>query len=162
MINNKKLIECAKKTGYKIIYLLHPAMSGQLEDFTRNDFVDIIPATGNINYEDILTRSSLMVTDYSGVQFDFAYQRKVLVYYHPDALPPHYDAGGLDYETMGFGPICKNEEQIVDELCENMKNKCKIKDEYKRRADDFFAYDDFDNCKRILNQIDKYLESIKM
>lgn len=162
LINNKKLIECAKKTGYKIIYLLHPAMSGQLEDFTRNDFVDIIPATGNINYEDILTRSSLMVTDYSGVQFDFAYQRKVLVYYHPDALPPHYDAGGLDYETMGFGPICKNEEQIVDELCENMKNKCKIKDEYKRRADDFFAYDDFDNCKRILNQIDKYLESIKM
>lgn len=160
LINNTKLINCAKECGYKLVYLLHPAMSGQLEDFGKNDFVDIIPATGNVNYEDILTRAALMVTDYSGVQFDFAYQRKVLVYYHPDALPPHYDAGGLDYETMGFGPICKTEEQIVDELCENMRNGCVIKDLYKKRADDFFAFDDFNNCERILKAVDTYLEKI--
>ncbi len=160
LINNNKLIECAKKNGYKIIYLLHPAMSGQLEDFTRNDYVEIIPATGNVNYEDILTRSALMVTDYSGVQFDFAYQRKVLIYYHPDALPPHYDDGGLEYETMGFGPICKNEEQIVNELCDNMNNGCKIASKYKQRADKFFAYDDFNNCKRILDKIDEYFQEI--
>ena len=160
LINNKKLIECAKKNGYKIIYLLHPAMSGQLEDFTRNDYVDIIPATGNVNYEEILTKSALMVTDYSGVQFDFAYQRKVLVYYHPDKLPPHYDDGGLEYDTMGFGPVCKTEEQIVDELCNNMDNGCKISDKYKERADRFFAFDDHNNCKRILNKIDDYLDSL--
>lgn len=160
LINNDKLINCAKEYGYKLVYLLHPAMSGQLEDFVGNDYVSIIPATGNINYEDILTRASLMVTDYSGVQFDFAYQRKVLVYYHPSALPPHYDAGGLDYTTMGFGPICENEEQIVNELCENMKNGCVIKDLYKKRADDFFAFDDFNNCERILKTVDAYLEKI--
>ena len=161
LINNKELIKCAKDTGYRIIYLLHPAMSGQLEDFEKNDFVDIIPATGNINYEDILTRSALMLTDYSGVQFDFAYQRKVLVYYHPEKLPPHYDAGGLKYDTMGFGPICKNEEQVVSELCYNMKNGCIINDKYKKRADDFFAYDDFNNCERILKRIEEYLDEIK-
>lgn len=160
LINNKELIECAKKTGYKIIYLLHPAMSGQFEDFTRNDYVEIIPATGDINYEEILTKSSLMVTDYSGVQFDFAYQRKVLVYYHPDKLPPHYDDGGLEYETMGFGPICKTEEQIVNELCNNMNNGCKIADKYRDRADRFFEYDDFNNCKRILNKIDEYFDEL--
>ena len=66
-------------------------MSAQLEDFDRNDYVELIPATGDMSYEKILTESSLMVTDYSGVQFDFAYQRKPLVYYHPDALPPHYE-----------------------------------------------------------------------
>lgn len=161
LINNKELIDCAKENGYKIIYLLHPAMSGQLEDFTKNDFVEIVQATSDINYEDILTRSALMVTDYSGVQFDFAYQRKVLVYYHPDTLPPHYDAGGLDYETMGFGPICKNEEQIVKELCTNMKNGCIIQDEYKKRSDKFFAFDDFDNCKRILEAVDNYFSNKK-
>ena len=161
LINNKELIDCANKTGYKIIYLLHPAMSGQLEDFDKNEFVDIIPATGDINYEKILTESSLMVTDYSGVQFDFAYQRKPLVYYHPDRLPPHYDTGLLDYETMAFGPVCKNEEQIVSELCDYMRTSCVIKEEYKKRGDRFFAFDDFGSCERIYNEIISYLKEIK-
>lgn len=160
LINNKELIECAKKEGYKIIYLLHPAMSGQFQDFTRNDYVEIVAATSNMNYEDILTRSSLMVTDYSGVQFDFAYQRKALIYYHPDKLPPHYDDGGLEYETMGFGPICKTEQQVVKELCENMKNGCIIKDKYRQRANQFFKFSDFNNCERILNVVDNYLHDI--
>lgn len=161
LINNRELIDCANSTGYKIIYLLHPAMSGQLEDFDRNEFVDIIPATGDINYEKILTESSLMVTDYSGVQFDFAYQRKPLVYYHPDTLPPHYDAGLLDYETMAFGPVCKNEQQIVSQLCDYMRNNCVIKEKYKINADNFFAFDDFGNCERIYNEIISYLKEIK-
>lgn len=161
LINNRELIDCAKETGYKIIYLLHPAMSGQLEDFDRNEFVDIVPATGDINYEKILTESSLMVTDYSGVQFDFAYQRKPLVYYHPDRLPPHYDVGLLDYETMAFGPVCKNEEQIVSELCDYMKNSCVIKEKYRTNADKFFAFDDFNNCERIYNEVIAYLKKIE-
>jgi len=161
LINNKELIDCANKTGYKIIYLLHPAMSGQLEDFDKNEFVDIVPATGDINYEKILTESSLMVTDYSGVQFDFAYQRKPLVYYHPDKLPPHYDAGLLDYETMAFGPVCKNEQQIVSELCDYMRNNCVIKEKYRTNADKFFAFDDFGNCERIYNEVISYLKQIK-
>lgn len=160
LINNKELIECANQTGYKIIYLLHPAMSGQLEDFDKNEYVDIIPATGDINYEKILTESSLMVTDYSGVQFDFAYQRKPLVYYHPDRLPPHYDAGIIDHETMGFGPICKNEKQVVAELCDYMRNECRIKQNHKENADRFFAFDDFNNCERIHATIKEYLKGI--
>lgn len=153
LINDETLIDCAKRTGYRIVYLLHPAMSAQLEDFDRNDYVELIPATGDVSYEKILTESSLMVTDYSGVQFDFAYMRKCLIYYHPDQLPPHYDEGGLIYSTMGFGPICTNHEQIVDELCRAMERGCATEQEYIRRADDFFAYDDHDNCRRIYEAI---------
>ena len=130
LINDAKLISCAKECGYRIIYLLHPAMSAQSVDYERNDYVQIVEATGNMSYEKILTESSLMVTDYSGVQFDFAYMRKPILYYHPDTLPPHYEAGGLIYETMGFGPICQNHEEIVENLCEYMKNQCKMKEMY--------------------------------
>lgn len=158
LINDRKLIESAQKNNYQIIYLLHPAISAQKEDFERNDFVKIIAATDDMNYEKILTESSLMVTDYSGVQFDFAYMRKPLVYYHPDELPPHYDAGGLDYETMGFGPICKNNEEIVTTLCDYMENNCQMKEEYIKRADNFFEYSDHNNCERIYDTIKKYME----
>lgn len=161
LINDPDLIACAKRTGYKLIYLLHPAMSSQAEDFDRNDYVDIVQATGDMSYEKILTESSLMVTDYSGVQFDFAYQRKPLVYYHPDTLPPHYEAGGLIYDTMGFGPICKNHEQVVSTLCAYMEQGCKMEEEYVKRADDFFYYDDFHSCERIYKEVRAFLDDPK-
>lgn len=158
LINDPTLIDCAKRNGYRIIYLLHPAMSAQMEDFDRNEFVELMPATGDMSYEKILTESSLMVTDYSGVQFDFAYMRKPIVYYHPDELPPHYDAGGLIYETMGFGPIVRNHQQIIKELCAAMERGCVSEPEYIRRADDFFAFSDHNNCERIYKEIKKWAE----
>lgn len=158
LINDEKLINKAKEKGYKIIYLLHPAISAQKDDFTPNPYVELMAATDDMNYEDILTRSSVMVTDYSGVQFDFAYMRKVLVYYHPDELPPHYEAGGLKYDTMGFGPICKNNKEIVDTLCMYMDNNCVTEEKYKKRADDFFAFNDHNNCERIYMEVKKYME----
>ena len=160
LINNKELIKCAQKNGYKIVYLLHPTLSGQIDDFDKNDSVDIIAATGNISYEKILTESSLMVTDYSGVQYDFAYQRKPILYFHPDELPPHYDSS-LNYERDGFGPIIKKEKELVKELCNKMDNNCTNDIKYINRANNFFAFDDFNNCKRIVSEIDKYLEDKK-
>lgn len=153
LINDQQLISCAKEFGYGIVFLLHPAMSAQMEDYDKNEYVKIVQATGDMSYEKILTESSLMVTDYSGVQFDFAYQRKPVLYYHPDALPPHYTEGGLIYDTMGFGPICKEHGELVENLCEYMQNGCRMKKEYKERADKFFAYDDFNNCERIYQEI---------
>lgn len=158
LINDQRLITCARDTGYRIIFLLHPAMSAQMEDYDRNDFVELMQATGDMSYEKILTESSLMVTDYSGVQFDFAYQRKPLIYYHPEELPPHYTEGGLIYETMGFGPICTGHEQIVETLCQYMKDGCRMQPEYQKRADQFFAFDDFNNAERIFREVMEFEE----
>ena len=157
LINDERLIEYAKKYNYKLIYLIHPILSPQMKDFTTNDYVEIIPGAGSVSYEKILSEASLMLTDHSGVQFDFAYMRKPLVYYHPDTLPPQYDEGGLKYETMGFGPVCKNHEQVVDALCDYMANNCVIKDEYKQRVENFFGYDDHKNCERVYEAAMKYI-----
>lgn len=158
LINDEKLIACAKKTGYKIIYLLHPAASAQIDDFDRNDYVELIPAASDMNYEKILTESSLMVTDYSGVQFDFAYQRKPLIYYHPKTLPPHYDESkAYVYEKDAFGPLIDNHDDMVNVLCEYMQNGCKMKTEYVERANKFFAYDDFGSRERGYKAILEFL-----
>lgn len=155
LINNTKLIEKAKKNGYKIIYLLHPCTSPQIDDFDKNDYVDLIAATDDLNYEKILTESSLMITDYSGVQFDFAYMYKPIIYFHPKELPPSYEEGEYKYETMALGEIVNNSEQLVDLICEYMDNECKIKNEYKNRIDKFFKYHDYNNCERVYNEIIK-------
>ncbi|MCM1543967.1 MAG: CDP-glycerol glycerophosphotransferase family protein [Ruminococcus sp.] len=159
LINDEKLIECAKRNRYRIIFLLHPAMSSQMDDYDKNDYVEIVQASGNMNYEKILTESSLMVTDYSGVQFDFAYQRKPVIYYHPTLLPAQYETGKLDFETMGFGPVCTEHKQVVDSICEYMEVQCRNPEKYIKRADDFFAYDDFENCRRIFEQAYAFIKN---
>lgn len=156
LITNKKLVDCAKKHNYKIIYLLHPAVAGQIDDFPTDIYTKVIPSTGNMSYETILRESSLMVTDYSGVQFDFAYMRKPIVYYHPDELPPHYEEGGLVYEKEGFGPVIKTEDALVDCICKYIENDCKNDKKYIERTKKFFKYDDFDTCKRIYEETLKY------
>lgn len=108
-------------------------------------------SVGDLSYEQILTESSLMVTDYSGVQFDFAFMKKPLVYFHPSELPAHYDDGGFFYDTMGFGEICTESDQLVDTLCEYMENGCKMKPEYVKRVEDFYEFNDsHENCERDL------------
>ena len=37
------------------------------------------------------------------------------------------------------------------------EKKCSIKKKYEKRADDFFAYNDYNNCQRIVEAVDKYL-----
>lgn len=154
LINDEKLIASAKRLGYRLIYLVHPILSPQVGDFERNEYVEILAgASGNINYEKMLSESSLMVTDHSGIQYDFAFMKKPLVYYHPDTLPPQYDAKTMDYETMGFGPVCRNHETVVDAICSYMEKQCVIDSEYERRIDVFFAFTDRNNCKRIVESM---------
>ena len=95
-----------------------------------------------------------------GVQFDFAYMKKPLLYYHPASLPPHLEeSDSFKYERDAFGPLIDNHEAIVDALCEYMKNHCIMKSEYVERVDKFFAYNDFDNCKRIYETVKAFLDN---
>ena len=161
IINDKRLISAAKKYNYRITYLIHPTLTAQIDDFDKNDYVDIYTVTADQSYEKLLTESSLMVTDYSGVQYDFAYMRKPIIYFHPEELPPHYGAGGIDYEKEGFGPIIKTIDVLVDALIDKMKNDCQNDKKYIKRADKFFIYDDFNSCKRIYDETMKFINEKK-
>ncbi|WP_283681520.1 CDP-glycerol glycerophosphotransferase family protein [Parablautia sp. Marseille-Q6255] len=160
LLDNEKLRACAKECGYRIIYLLHPVISAQKKDFREPEGVKICTAL-DTDYETILTQSSLMVTDYSGVQFDFAYMRKPVVYFHPKELPPHYGDGGFDYEKQGFGEICATLDVLVDTLCDYMRRGCSLKEVYRARQDAFFAYSDQENCRRIYEDARRYQEEAR-
>ncbi len=149
LINDPKVLKTAEKCGYRLVYLLHPTVSSQVNDFHKNAQVDILTPTNDVSYEKLLRESSLMITDYSGVQFDFAYMKKPLIYYHPEELPPQYEETVYKYKEMGFGPIIKKYKNIVKLLCEYMENGCVMTEEYVKRVDSFFAYTDHSNCQRI-------------
>ncbi len=152
LINNSKLAQTAERCNYHIVYLLHPTLSNQIEDFTPAGNIEVRSPVGE-SYEKIMTESDLMITDFSGIQFDFAYMRKPLVYYHPDELPAGYGEGGFSYEEQAFGPICKTEDELVDVICRYMEQDCKTEEFYLQRQNSFFAFNDHENCRRVYDEI---------
>ena len=160
LLENERLQSAAEEAGYRIQFLLHPVISAQKDDFRVSGNVELLSAAES-NYEKLLTEASLMVTDYSGIQFDFAYMRKPVVYFHPPKLPPHYVEGGFFYDTMGFGEICTETEQLVDTLIDYLQSGCALKEFYRGRQDAFFAFDDHENCRRIFEDALEYQKQRK-
>jgi len=155
LINDEHLLEVMKKKGYTGLFCLHPIQAEQWVDFQGNDIFKI--NQGAINYAEIFSKSSLMVTDYSSVFFDFAYLRKPLVYAQFDKEDFYggqiYDQGYFTHEKDGFGPVCYDLNKCVEEIIKIIENDCQMEDKYLERVNSFYAFNDRKNCERVYNSI---------
>ena len=149
VFNNKRLIKLAKKHGYSIIIKPHPKIMEFIDLFNQNNYVHIDKTS---RYQDLFNNSSLLITDYSSVSFDFAYIKKPVIYYQY-ADDYHFQETFFDYETMGFGEVISEEDKLIDVINEYLINDCEMSNEYKKRVDKFFKFKDKNNCKRIYNAI---------
>ena len=148
LLNNDELINIAKENDYEIIFRPHPHVYEFIDLFNINDYVKIEPQ--ETKYQTLFNNSSLLITDYSSIAFDFSYLKKPVIYYQY-SNDYHYDAenGYFKYKTMGFGEVCREENDLVQLLKEYIENDCKMKEKYIKRVDDFFLYTDKNNCKRV-------------
>lgn len=149
LINNTDLNKLAKENGYQVLFLLHPILSPQVNDFNSGDCIKVLSGIEIESYEKVLTEGSMLITDYSGIQFDFAYMKKPILYFQPKELPPQYGEGAMDYEKQAFGPLCQNEEDLLRFIEIYIKNECKMEQKYKDRVEKFFYYSDMQNSRRI-------------
>ena len=149
-LSNDKLIEFLDKKGYTLVFRPHPNLWKFIDLFDLNDNIKI----SDVPYRDMFRDASLMVTDYSSVFFDFAYLKKPVLYYQNESFDDfHYGKGYFDYETMAFGEILHNEDDLVKMIMEYVENDCKMKDKYKSRVDKFFKFNDRNNRKRLYDWI---------
>jgi hypothetical protein len=161
LLTDSRLLACASETGYSIDFALHPYLASNAEALSQHLFKDsctrvVVPGVDS-PYETLLEDADLMVTDFSGVQYDFAYMGKPVVYFHPVELPSQYGHGAMDYESMGFGEIATTVDALVEVLCDYLRRDCAISGTYRARIDAFFEYRDDRNCERILTDLVDYL-----
>src|SRR5690606_3825412 len=98
LLTSRALLTSFDQAGYKIRFMLHPTLAANQEAFTQGvealadaagcrdlfERVVLVVAAGvDTSYDAELKRARLLVTDYSGIQYDFAYMRKALIYFHP-------------------------------------------------------------------------------
>lgn len=151
LVNNEKLINHAKNNGYELVFKPHPELVKYLDLFDKNDSVQIDQFK---KYQEVFNESALLITDYSSIFFDFSYLKKPLIYYQY-GNDYHYDSenGYFNYESMGFGPVIKDEEELINKIIEYIDNDCVMENIYKKRVDDFFKYHDHNNSKRCYDWI---------
>ena len=154
LINNEKLIQKAKEYGYEIIFRPHPHVYKYIGLFDENETIKIDHERGS--YQDLFKKGALMITDYSSVAFDFAYLKKPVLYYqYGEDYHFNLEESYFDYEKMGFGEVCHNEDELVDLIEEYMKNNCEMKEKHKQNVDDYFIFTDKNNCRRVHEAISK-------
>jgi len=155
LINDKRLLKCLRKNGYTLYFCIHPSLGDQWKDFDMNELVTI--AEPPHDYVKYLKSGNLLITDYSGVAFDFAYMKKPIIYtqFDKDYLYEnhYYQPGDFSFEKQGFGLVAYDYESSISAIIESIESGCVMPKKYQNRVDKFFYKIDHNNARRVYEAI---------
>ena len=153
LINNEKFLNFIDNSNYKGIFCLHPNFEAQWKYFNQNKLFKL---EERCNMQELIIKSSLLITDYSSIFFDFGYIQKPVIFIHFDYEEyrnKQFHKGYFDYQKDGFGPICYDMECTIKTVITEINNNCELKKNYLVRIKKFFQYFDNKNNYRIYNAI---------
>lgn len=157
LLSDKDLLDVIRAEGYNIVFYLHYTFQPYNKAFEKYNSGSVqIAGREGYDVQTLLKESSLLITDYSSVFFDFAYMYKPVVYAQFDKAiyrEKHYKEGMFVYERDGFGPVCGNIKATVRESIQLLEKKCEVSELYKQRISDFFIPYDNNNCQRVYEAI---------
>ena len=152
LISSEHFLKKLNDYGYKLQFILHPVFQIYSDLFISVD--PNVSIVTNADYSKVFSESSLIITDYSSIAFDFAYLKKPVIYYQFDELQ-HYEKGYFTYTKDGFGEVTSTQKELENLIFSYLENNCIMKEEYIKRVNDFFAFHDRNNCLRVYNEIIK-------
>ncbi|QDP96562.1 hypothetical protein FOE78_12175 [Microlunatus elymi] len=153
LLGDPQLQRLVEDHGYTVTFVVHPNMRMFADHFdlpgvslVRQDEVDV---------QELLRRSSVLITDYSSVAWDFSFQGRPVLYFLFDLhnlaneRAPH-----IDFHTELPGPVLSSPTDVIEELAETLQRGAGMKPEYRRRAELFIDNRDTDNCARIYDVVE--------
>jgi hypothetical protein len=156
VLQSETLLAAARERGYTVVFFPHPYIRQQLGDFNLAGLT--VPADAGGSVQDILAETALLITDYSSIAMEAALIRRCVLYFQSDRetffTRDHSLAHGyFDYDRDGFGDVVRTVDAVCAKAAALMREGCRMGDEYKRRADSFFAFNDQDNCQRVYDAL---------
>lgn len=148
LVSNEKISGLLKDKGYQLVFKPHPELLKYIDLVDINDDVKLAI---DEKYKDLFNNSSLLITDYSSVFFDFAYLKKPVIYFQSNEY--HYEEGYFSYETMGFGDVVQTNEELLEKIKYYLSVDCQMEKKYQKRVDKFYKYFDKSNSKRVYEWI---------
>ncbi|MEK5390148.1 CDP-glycerol glycerophosphotransferase family protein [Margalitia sp. FSL K6-0131] len=169
LLQSEELQKILETYNLEFIFYPHYRMQPYIEHFNIPDNPRMkIIKLGEKNVQDLLIESSIMITDFSSVSFDFSYMSKPVIFYHFD-FDDFFKRGILRAPEETFlGSIVNNVETMNNELKEYIKNDFKEKEQVSQGKDLIFTYIDHKNCERMYHEITQikkrgyYPEKVKL
>jgi len=154
-INNKSLDTILINSQTILKVYLHQAISDYSKKLHSNSKnVQIIPFDEE-PCANLIGKSKLLITDYSGISWDFIYLGKPVIFYRFDIdayLSERQSYLPLDKEIIG--DIIYVESDLVSKINETINKKFIFNKKYTEIRNSIFPYYDRNNCSRIFEEVD--------
>ena len=155
LLNNQRFINYIENNNIEVLFYPHINMQKYLNQFkSASSNIKLMKTSNDI--QEILKESKILITDYSSVYMDFAYMQKPVIYYqfdYQEYREKQYQDGYFDYQKDGFGPVVKNQNELVD-LFINIYEQG-VEKKYIDRMNNFFELKDQKNSQRIYELLKK-------
>lgn len=152
LVNNDELHAMATRHNFEIVFCLHPNMQRYLHYFKDSPIRIINQA--EVNVQDLLKESAMMITDYSSVAFDFSFLEKPIVYYQFDRRRFIGARGShLELDADLPGDILYELEDVLAVTNEYAEREFVMSAKNKQRASKLLTYKDRRSSERIYKTV---------
>jgi len=156
LIESKVFEDITSKNLARVIFCPHPNTKDYIKDFSIPGHIEL-PSNSD-TFNTLILKSSLLITDYSSIAFDFAYSKKPVIYYQFDEIDffnggHTYSRGYFNYHENGFGPVINDIDSLSNEVRESQKNSFLVSEKYQKRISETFPTIDSNNCDRVISAI---------
>ncbi|MGN0961551.1 MAG: CDP-glycerol glycerophosphotransferase family protein [Christensenellales bacterium] len=144
-LNSKELDKWLTKNKKKIVFYPHRNMQKYIHLFNTTSENITIADVNNYDVQTLLNESSVLITDYSSVFFDFAYLEKPIIFYQFDEekfRKGQYAEGYFDYHNNDLGFWTNTIKGVLENL-----NKINLQGTL-CNGKKYFKYIDNKNCER--------------
>jgi len=126
----------------------------------RKNIINI--SNTNIDTQELLCITDILITDYSSCYVDFLLTGKPVIFY-PYDLEDYQKTQGFffEYKSIVSGPIVKNEKSLLKAIISNLNDDSLYQVERKKQMDFFHLYQDDNSSHRVYSEIMILLDSIE-
>ncbi|MDM5190893.1 CDP-glycerol glycerophosphotransferase family protein [Bacillus sp. DX4.1] len=157
LLQDKKLHDLLEKHDLVLKFFPHIEIQKKYKDefASLNERIQIVKL-GEESVKELMQNSSLMITDYSSVVFDFNYLKKPTIFYHFDLNDYLKHRGSyVDLRKDLVGDIAHTKDEVIKYVSDYVKNDFKYKPKYNINSKKYYDYHDKKNFERIYNEIKK-------
>ncbi|KUL22904.1 bifunctional glycosyltransferase/CDP-glycerol:glycerophosphate glycerophosphotransferase [Actinoplanes awajinensis] len=154
LIHDSRVSEAMTGAGVRLKLVLHSSISQFAHCFDEDEHVEVVRYSDVTSFAELLSSARTLVTDYSTISFDVLYLRRPVIYYTFPELQKHSTNAGADLSLYGeLGTRVEEHEAAVAALVAAAGDGFRSAEDKVRAADDFFAYGDRQNRKRIIDAV---------
>ena len=156
LLNSNELHETLKQNNLLLNFYVHPKFMPYVSHFTSDHEHVRVIQFGEEKINDLLMRSSMLITDYSSVAWEMYYQKKPVLFFHFD-LSKYSELQGsyMDLNKDLFGDVAYSSAELVGKFGEYANTNFAEKPEISSKRFDYFNYIDNGNSSRIYSEIKK-------